>query len=98
MTRTCCPHCGKPMTTPADREADLWRIVAELRDWCDEHGIRRAPGERIREADAARLLDRAPGTLGNWRLAGAGPKHSAIGRTTYYALPDLAAFIMLGHE
>lgn len=91
---TRCPHCNQPQP---DREAVLWRLVGELRDYCDERGIHRGPGERISDGDAAKLLRKSPGTLGNWRTYQTGPRYSNIGRTIYYTLPDLAAFI-LGHE
>ena len=55
------------------------------------------PRKRISDGDAAKLLRKSPGTLGNWRTYQTGPRYSNIGRTIYYTLPDLAAFI-LGHE
>jgi hypothetical protein len=59
-------------------------------------GIRVTVAGLLRVADAARFLDRSPKTLRNWRAAGDGPTHTAIGGLVYYSLQDLVAFVEAG--
>ena len=56
------------------------------------HETAPSPWMTTEEAAAYRRL--APGTLKNWRVAGSGPKHRAIGRAIRYHVDDLDAFMM----
>ncbi|MGE0579655.1 hypothetical protein [Reyranella sp.] len=84
-----CPHCGGPLDAQPSTEA-------QLRAWCVEHGHFISPDDAVHEDVAALLLDRAPGTLANWRAnGGAGVPFFRAGRTgrVRYRLRDLAAHI-----
>ena len=89
-----CPHCGGTGEIPC---GDLEGKVEELRAACIVAGIVVSVTGTMTEADAARLLDRAPATLANWRYAERPiPYRRARGRIRY-ALTDLAAW-MLANE
>ena len=47
----------------------------------------------LKNADAARYLGIAPGTLANLRAAGDGPRHTKLGRTVVYRVIDLDAYL-----
>jgi hypothetical protein len=75
----------EPGPAPADR-------VAELRRWCRENGHAVLPDGSVYEQAAAAILDRAPGTLKNWRGRGDQLpfyRHGRSGRIRY-RLTDLA--------
>jgi hypothetical protein len=86
-----CPHCGHLLD--AD---DHQTTVEDLRRTCRENGWG-FPADRVSEQTAARLLDRSPGTLRNWRSFGSRPlpysrPGSGRGRITY-RLADVAEFM-----
>jgi hypothetical protein len=71
--------------------------VAGLRRWCAAHGHHVTADGSVYEDVAAALLDRSPGTLRNWRSAGAGSmlpftRHGRTGRVRY-RLADLAELL-----
>lgn len=47
----------------------------------------------VRAKDAAKILDRSPRTLANWRVMGRGPKFVGSGSGLRYRLSDLTAWI-----
>lgn len=69
--------------------------LEQIRRWCEENGYLITADGAVYEDVAARLLDRAPGTLANWRTAGTGPPYYRSGRTgrVRYRLTDIAAII-----
>ena len=85
---TVCECCGQPLP---DHDP-----VAQLRAWCEEHGHHVTPDGAVYEDAAAAILDRAPGTLRNWRGAGGGMvpfhRHGRTGRVRY-RLSDLAELL-----
>lgn len=89
-----CPHCGgrfrvepdPPVTAPTTS-------VDQIRADCLVAGMTVIPGDRVREDGAAMILDRAPGTLRNWRSAGCGPPFKTVRGRAVYEIADLIAFI-----
>jgi hypothetical protein len=67
--------------------------VERLRRWCRENGHVVLPDASVYEDTAARILDRSPGTLKNWRGRGGDQlpfyRHGRSGRIRY-RLTDLA--------
>jgi hypothetical protein len=67
--------------------------VEQLRRWCRENGHVVLPDASVYEDTAARILDRSPGTLKNWRGRGGDQlpfyRHGRSGRIRY-RLTDLA--------
>lgn len=49
--------------------------------------------ELLTAEEAAKLLKVAPGTLGNWRTAGRGPRFTRAGRRIRYSKNELAAYV-----
>ncbi|MCC5957697.1 MAG: helix-turn-helix domain-containing protein [Natronohydrobacter sp.] len=45
---------------------------------------------------AAAYLSVSPGTMRNWRTAGAGPRYRTVGRIVRYHREDLDAFLTAG--
>ena len=48
----------------------------------------------VKSDEAARILDKATGTLSNWRSKGWGPPPIKIGGSIFYAMADLEAWIL----
>ena len=83
-----CHFCGSTGVLPCD---DLEAKVEEkLRAACDDAGIVVSVTGTVTEADAARLVDRAPTTLANWRYAERSIPFRRINGRIRYALSDLA--------
>ena len=85
-TCTCGAHCdnadGKPRET-----------VATLRAWCQERSLWVGLGDIVKEATAAALLDRKPGTRRNW-LCGERPISFTRRRGgVVYALQEIADYL-----
>ena len=72
-------------------------LVAQFETLCIERGYWISVDGRVREPIAAELLNRASGTLRNWRSYGGASLHYYFhhGRVTY-ALRDLASYILAG--
>ena len=83
---TACPYCGG---TGGSHAADLEGKVEELRAACIVAGIVVSALGNITEADAARLLDRAPATLANWRYAERPIPFRSVNGRVRSALTDL---------
>ena len=84
-----CPYCdGTGRAPSSDR-------LAELRAWCATNGHHVTPDGSVYEEAAAAILDRAPGTLRNWRVAGSPLPYFRHGRTgrVRYRLTDLAEML-----
>lgn len=84
-----CPTCGQPI-----RKSDP---IEDARDglaaYCYEFGIIIDWDDSVREVDAARLLNREPRTLANWRFIDKPiPFKKSRGRVRY-KLRDLAKFL-----
>lgn len=83
-----CPRCGFS-------ESKIEKAIRRLRERADVLGI--DVRSKIREANAARLVDKSPETLRDWRK-GLGPDEAPIryirdGKgNVSYLLEDLAAF------
>lgn len=84
-----CPACHRPLdAAPPD-------LVAELRDAARARGFTILPGDRIRENEAAAVLDRKPSSLRKWRQTDARlPFIKDRARRVTYRLRDIAQFIM----
>jgi hypothetical protein len=52
------------------------------------------PDSYVRAKIAGLLIDRAESTLENWRNLGVGPAHVSRGGRIYYALAELARWIV----
>ncbi len=50
----------------------------------------------LREAQAAKVLGFAPGTLRQWRHHGRGPVFHRVGRSVLYSMAELHAFVSAG--
>ena len=91
VTFTCCPNCG--WRPPAD-EVALERKLEELRLACSRGGITIGLMGTVTESDAARLLDRKPGTLRNWRYGEGSLSFVMRNGRVRYALADLANWLI----
>jgi hypothetical protein len=91
MNAGSCPHCGRPIGT--DREEQIARHLADLREWAAERRVWLGPAETVTEAVAAEMLGRAPSTLRHWRgTDGRLPWHRCGGRIRF-RLEDIATFM-----
>ena len=81
-----CPYCGGTGELPC---TDIEAKVEELRAACIGAGIVVSALGNITEADAARLLDRAPATLANWRYAERPIPFRSVNGRVRSALTDL---------
>tara|TARA_R110001599_G_C12266168_1_gene660864 strand:- start:156 stop:434 length:279 start_codon:yes stop_codon:yes gene_type:complete len=88
MTSTC-KECGQPL--PADPvQAEANRIV----EWARDNGVPLIRGDRLRFEDAARYLDRSPGTLRNWLAAGVPLPVVSVNRRHYLPVREFAQYIV----
>lgn len=77
-------------------ETRVAETAAALERWCRENGHIVLAGDRVFEDAAALILDRAPGTLANWRSNGGAvvPFYRSRGRgRVTYRLRDLARYL-----
>ena len=90
MAETC--HCCGQRLPDAEPPPDP---VAQLRAWCADNGHHVTADGSVYEHVAAAILDRAPGTLRNWRAAASPLPYVRHGRTgrVRYRLTDLAAML-----
>jgi len=86
---TTCPHCCGTGILEHD-------TLTLLRTWCLSNGHHVTPDGAVYDHVAALILDRAPGTLSNWRANGGSKvpwyRISPTSRVRY-RLTDLARFI-----
>ena len=84
-----CPHCHGTGVLPNG----LDDTAAELRKSCSARGIVVAPDDTVSEPDAAKILNRSPFTLRNWRLyEDGGPAYTLSGVRARYSLSALADY------
>jgi Helix-turn-helix domain len=65
----------------------------ELRTQLEARGVHVPPSGLLRAAQVARILDKSPGTLQNWRRAGQQPAAVRIGGQWHYSLESLACWM-----
>ena len=82
-----CPHCGG--TGVLDELVD----DDDVRRQCADLGIPVTLGDTILEADLARLLEREPKTIANWRHTHQPIPPRRIARRWRYAITDIARFL-----
>jgi hypothetical protein len=83
---TNCPNCGFCL----DESDPVAERVAQLRQACVAAGRWVSHDGRVHESTAAWLLDRAPGTLRNWRAQNAPLPFQKVRGRYSYALEDIA--------
>jgi hypothetical protein len=79
-----CPYCGRAWPEERDELEQLRLLAGEL-------GILIDVDDTVDEAGAARLLDRSPKTLRNWRTEVIGPDHVKRGSRVRYPIANLIA-------
>lgn len=92
---TACPHCGGTgFARDADVELAADAMVISLRSSCEITGKDILVGDRVDEATAAWLLNRAVKTLRDWRYTHRPIDFSKPGGRVIYHLRDIARFIV----
>ena len=93
MNLLICPTCGQPLP-----DADpVGALAAQFEELCRERGHWISIDGRVTEPVAAELLERAPGTLRNWRsYGGASVRHYFHHGRITYALRDIAEYVVAG--
>ena len=90
-----CPQCGGAGIIADETGAHIVEAkVEELRSCCRDSGIPVSVTGTVTESEAARLLDRAPPTLANWRYGDAPIPFRKVNGRVRYALSDLAAWML----
>lgn len=86
---TNCPECGQPLPAdPVQAEAD------SIVEWARDNGVPLIRGDRLRLEDAARYLDRSPGTLRNWLAAGVPLPVVSVNRRHYLPVMKFALYLV----
>ncbi|HAN27682.1 MAG TPA: hypothetical protein DCP75_08175 [Haliea salexigens] len=84
-----CECCGQSLPgDPVQAEAD------SILEWARDNSVPLIRGDRLRLEDAARYLDRSPGTLRNWLAAGVPLPVVSVNRRHYLPVMQFARFLI----
>jgi hypothetical protein len=89
-----CPRCGGTGRRRDTSAGELDGMIEKLRAQCSEFGISITFGNRVKEANLAKILDRAVNTLRNRRYSDCPIPFKKVHGRVYYDLRDVAQYLL----
>lgn len=91
--QTICPNCGHHLAERTSGD-DVQECADRIVKWARDNGVPLIRGDRLRLEDAARYLDRSPGTLRNWLAAGVPLPVVSVNRRHYLPVMPFAQYLV----